>query len=375
MGKNNAKMIDPSVYLAAGVDPKTKKPLRLFETGLLKQIRAAFRIIDEQDAVNRYKWYNIPFELSSEEIERMLYYKGSLIAFVVDDKFYLTPYALSGTIDVYGRYNTVKPVPMSSGTEEDSAEEKRKREKDLDNISRLLSQLKLNVVKTPKDFEELKEEDLNNSAVILYDYTKQLSQTILPRFTLNEGFVNAESKIIPYMSTALLAGTGIKGLRVNDADAADETKRASAQIMESALNENLFVAMTAPVDFQELSDGSPLKSEEFLLALQSLDNIRKGTLGIENGGIFQKKAHKLESEQMGNESSVATVFQDGLSQRQHFCNIFNSIFGTNLWCMPGDAVLGQDVNLDGQAYDIDDGTAAGSDMGSEGGNDNGGDDI
>lgn len=370
MGKNNAKMIDPSVYLAAGVDPKTKKPLRLLDNGLKGQVRAAFRIIDEQDAVNRYKWYNIPFDLSSEEIERMLYYKGSLIAFNLNDKFYMTPYALEGTIDIYGRYNAVHPVPMASGTDEEKA-----KNKDLDYLANILSKLHLNIVKTPKDLDEMKEEDLDKSAVILYDYTKQLSQTILPRSTLNEGFVDAEAEILPYMTTALLAGTGIKGLRVNDADAAEETIRASAQIRNSALTKNLFVAMTAPVDFQELADGSPLKSEEFLLALQSLDNIRKGTLGIENGGIFQKKAHKLESEQMGNESSVATVFQDGLSQRQHFCNIFNSIFGTNLWCMPGDAVLGQDVNLDGQAYDIDDGTAAGSDMGSEGGNDNGGDDI
>ena len=216
MGKNNAKMIDPSVYLAAGVDPKTKKPLRLLDNGLKGQVRAAFRIIDEQDAVNRYKWYNIPFELSSEEIERMLYYKGSLIAFNLNDKFYMTPYALEGTIDIYGRYNSVHPVPMASGTEED-------KKRDLDAISNALSKLHLIVVKTPKDFEELREEDLDNSAVILYDYTKQLSQTILPRSALNEGFVDAEAEILPYMATALLAGTGIKGLRVNDADAAEET--------------------------------------------------------------------------------------------------------------------------------------------------------
>ena len=113
----------------------------------------------------------------------------------------------------------------------------------------------------------------------------------------------------------------------------------------------LFVAMTSKVDFQELSDGSPMKTEEYLLALQGVENLRKGTLGIENGGIFQKKAHKLESEQTGNESSVATVFQDGLSIRQYFCNVVNSIWGLDIWCEPSEAVIGQDLNLDGVVYD------------------------
>lgn len=363
---NKAKMIDPALYIAAGIDPKTMKPFRFAGDGFKGQAKIAFRIIDEQDAVNRYKWFNIPFDLSSEEIERMLYYKGSLCAFQVNDKFYLTPYALEGTIDVYGRYNQIHPVPMASGTDEE--------DKKLDTIANMLSKLKFKVVKTVKDFEDLTEEDLDNCAVILYDYTKQLAQNIVPRANLNDCFVDAEAEILPYMTTALLAGTGVKGMRVNDADAAEETMRASAQIRDSALSRKLYVALTSKVDIQELADGSPLKSEEYLLALQSLDNIRKGTLGIENGGIFQKKAHKLESEQNGNESSVATVFQDGLSQRQHFANIFNSIFGTQLWVMPADAVLGYDANMDGQAYDVDDGTQAGMEQ-DTGGFDNGENDI
>ena len=144
-------------------------------------------------------------------------------------------------------------------------------------------------------------------------------------------------------------------MRVNDADAAEETERASKQIKHSALTKKLFVAMTSTVEFQELAEGSPLKSEEFLLALQGIENVRKGTLGIENGGIFQKKAHKLQSEQTGNESSVATVYQDGLSIRQRFCNIVNSIWGTELWCEPSEAVIQEDINMDRDVNTVADG--------------------
>ena len=348
-----AKMFDIQTMIQAGIDPKTKLPVRLDLEGeeLKNEFRRAFRIIDEQDAVNRYKWFNLPCDLSSEELERMIYYKGQLCFFYYEalDKFYILPYALDGTIDFYGRFNSVHPIPFAVGT----TEEDKQKYKDMET---LLSTLRLKVIKDVVFEEDLTEDMLKNSCVLLHDYTKQLSQTILSRQSLNDCFVEMEAEIIPYLSTALLAGTGIQGMRVNDADAAEETERASKQVRNSALNKKLYVAMTSSVDFQELAGGSPLKSEEFLLALQGIDNIRKGTLGIENGGIFQKKAHKLESEQNGNESSVATVFQDGLSIRQRFCNIVNSIWGTEIWCEPSEAVIQVDLNGDGVDYDRDAGS-------------------
>ena len=349
-----AKMQDIKLILEAGIDPKTKLPVRLDLEGeeLKNQFRRAFRIIDEQDAVNRYKWFNLPCDLSSEELERIIYYKGQVCFFYFKelDKFFILPYALSGTIDFYGRYNKVHPIPFAIGTTERGSKE----EEEASRQASLLSTLNLDVIKDIiEDEEEITEEMLYNSCVLLHDYTKQLAQTIIPRQQINDCFVDIEAEIIPYLSTALLAGTGIKGMRVNDADAAEETERASKQIRHSALSKKLYVAMTSTVQFQDLAEGSPLKAEEFLLALQGVDNVRKGTLGIENGGIFQKKAHKLESEQTGNESSVATVFQDGLSVRQHFCNIVNSLWGLEIWCEPSEAVLGVDSNLDGVAYDRD----------------------
>ncbi|MBO7713214.1 MAG: hypothetical protein J6S85_06560 [Methanobrevibacter sp.] len=347
-----AKVIDPNLYKAAGVDPKTKKPDRVAEIALKEQFRKIFRIIDEQDAVNRYKWYNLPMDLSSEEVERLLYYKGQLCFFYFKEleKFFILPYALDGEIDFYGRYNHVHPVPFASGKDDNLSKEDAAR---AEQQRAILSTLKLKVIKEPLLEEEVSLEDFEGGCVLLHDYTKQLSQTIISRQALNECFIDLESDILPYLSTALLAGTGIKGMRVNDADAAGEAERASKQVKHSALTQKLYNAMTSSVEFQELSDGSPLKTEEFLLALQGVENIRKGSLGIENGGIFQKKAHKLESEQTGNESSVATVFQDGLSIRQRFCNIVNSVWGTEMWCEPAESMVNVDLNADGVMYNRD----------------------
>lgn len=351
MGKNNAKLPDIETLLQAGIDPKTRMPINLIGDAESDKndFRRLIRIIDEQDAINRYKWYNLPMNITSQLLERMLYFKGQLAFFYFDEleEFFILPFALDGTIDLYGRFNRIHPIPFAAGTTQ-TEKSLEKRQADL------LSTKKLIVIKEPKELEELELEDLKNSCVILYDYTPQLNvNNVVPRWLLQEPLIDSEAEILPYMQTALLAGTGIKGLRVNDANAAGEAEKASKQIRYSALARKLYVSMTSSVEFQELADGTPLKSEEYLLALQSLDNLRKSALGIENGGLFQKKAHQLQSEHVGNESSVQTIFQDGLTQRQAFCNIVNSIWGTDIWCMPSEAVLGVDDNLDGAVYDID----------------------
>ena len=350
MGKNKTPfMIDPSIYKQAGIDLKTGAPTRVVEgTNLKASMKKVMRLIDEQDAVNRYKWYNLPCNISSEELERLLYYRGQLCFFYFKElnEFYFMPYALDGSIDFYGRYNRIHPVPMSSGTEDD------KKVKELYESQRaLLSMLKLNVVKAIKPLDELKEEDLYNSTVLLWDYSRQLGELNIPRKDINDPLLDVIAEIPCFLRTALIASTGVKGMRVADGDAKDEVKVASAQVLKCALSGELATPITSAVEIQELFDGPTGKAQEYLLAMQALENFRLSTYGLENGGLFEKKAHKLETEQEMNDSTVGLVYADGLAIRQNFCNIVNSIWGTSIWCMPSESVLGGDVDGDGDAYD------------------------
>lgn len=45
---------------------------------------------------------------------------------------------------------------------------------------------------------------------------------------------------------------------------------------------------------------------------------------------------------------------DGLAIRQHFCNVFNSIFGTQMWCELSETVSKIDKNGDGELSDEQD---------------------
>ena len=351
---------DPLSYIRAGIDPVTGQPTRGGMYDLKSGMRKILRIIDQQDAVNRYKWYNIPMDLTSEEIETLLYYYGTLAFFYFKelDKFYLMPYTLNGHIDFYGRYNFITPVPIASTT--DSKEEKARYESQ----KKTLSALKLKVAKAPIDLEDLTLKDFEESAVILYDYSKQRSQIIIPRQQLNEAIIEVESDIIPFLRTSMIQAAGVRGMKVDDADTREEAERVSKQLYASALKGEIYSPFTAKIDVQELTEGTPVKSEEFLLTLQALENFRLGTYGIKNGGLFQKKAHELQDEANMNAGGTQTSFDDGLAWRQHFCNIVNSIWGCSMWCEPNEAVINLDVNSDGVAYDRDLGDKGGT---SEGG--------
>ena len=331
-------------YIAAGIDPKTSLPRKMggVEGRLKEELRKFIRVQDEQDAVNRYVWYNLPAGLSSQELERMLYYKGQLCFFYNEalNQFYFLPYALSGTIDLYGRFNTIHPVPMAEGTTTDEKQQ-------IKRIADWLSTLDLTVAHDIILPENLTYDHLLNSTVILRDYTNQLSQTLIPRQQLNDALVDLEADCPCFMRTALVSGTGVRGIRVNNEDEAFQVFEASKSINDAAIAGQKYLPMIGDgLDFQDFTDGSIAKAEEFLLAMQSLDNIRLSGYGIENGGIFQKQERKLVAEADMAAGSVSFALQDGLSQRQRFCDIVNSIWGLGLACEVSEIASGMDKNGD-----------------------------
>lgn len=332
-------MIDTQLHKQAGV-------CKTDMTNLKEDIRKFLRIIDEQTSVNRYKWFNLPCNLTSQELERLLYYRGQLCFFYLPttDEFYFLPYALNGSIDVYGRYRTVTPVPIADGLSNESKKQQ----------AELLGKLKLDVrygvlLDEPEDVEKY----IKESCVLLHDYTKQRSETIVPRQQVNEAILDVMSDCIPFMRTCLIKATGVAGWRVQDADQSESVKIAGRSMYKAALTGEPWVAVEGQIEFQDMAQGEVAKAEEFMLAMQSLDNLRLSSYGLDNGGLFEKKAHQLESEQAVNQVNVGLVYQDGLSIRQNFCNIVNSIYGLGIWCEASENASGVDMNGDGKAIDED----------------------
>lgn len=321
-GKNNAKLPDLKTLLIAGIDPKTKLPLRLDSDEKLKEaIKVALQRMDEQDAVNRYVWYNLPASLSSQELERLIYLRFDLVFFYIEelDEFYFMPYALNGGLDYYGRYVNVHPIPFTNGTD---------KEKDNQKIQAdYLSTINLKVY-YDIPIKDLTYEEVMHAGVILKDYTQEVGQSGLPSVALTRGIIDVMSDCFPFMRTALQNSTGVSGMRVNTQDEYSNVLAANKSINKAALNGEKYIPIVGAVEMQQLTGDTTGHAEEYLLAMQSLDNFRLSFYGLSNGGLFQKKSHMLEAEQKVNTGNVGLILQDGLAIRQRFCDIANAIFGT-----------------------------------------------
>lgn len=348
---NNAKLYDPSLLIQAGINPKTKLPHKMGDPSVIikDNINKQLRIMDEQEACNTFKWEYIPMNLSSQEIERLLYYKGQLAFFYLEElnEFYLLPYALSGGLDAYGRFKAIHPIPITSGSKDPNVI---KSEKSLaDYLSTKVFEVLYDVV-LPEDLVKDPDKYINRSCVLLHDYTKQMSETIIPRQILMDPLLDIMANCIPYMNTALQNSVGISGVKVQSEDESAQVMIASKSVQHGALTGEKWIPIQGGLDFQDLCTGTVTKPEEFLLAMQGLDNYRLSLHGITNGGLFQKKSHMLQSEQEMNAGSLNLVLADKLKNRQKFCDIVNSVWGVGIDCLPSEEIIQADFNGDGVLY-------------------------
>lgn len=339
-------IIDVNTIIQAGINPKTKLPYKMGGTDNPSKtdIKAALRVMDEQNAINRYTWFNVPKGLDSQLMERILYYRGQAAFFYMPEveTFFFLPYALSGTIDVYGRYTDITPVPFANGKVSGDGKDKP-----------WIQGLTRHCIYYPE--MEYSEESMRDNCVLLSDYSKQISQTVLPRERLQDPLLDMMANMPCYMNTALINSTGIQGMMVGAQDEQANVHVASQQVKDAALNGEKYIAMIGSPSTVDLGTNSGGSAEEFMRAMQSLDNLRLSLYGLDNGGMFQKNSHMLESEQAANGGNTDLIMQDGLTLRQHFCNIVNSIWPIGLWCEVSESAIQLDKNMDGEVSDEQDG--------------------
>jgi len=304
---------------------------------LFQDCRKQIRITDEQDAVNRGRWYNLPKNIDSHLLERMLYYRGQVAIFYTeeDDKWRILPYVGCGGIDEWGRLKKLKPLPFTGSAK-------------VDETKVFMPGLERKIIYDVK-LDDLTAEDFLEGAVILHDYTPQLSQYCIPRKELNESLCELEARCLPMLRTALTNSTGISGMRVNSPDEAYAVEIASKNLDEASLAGRKWIGIVGHQDFQGFDGSTPAQAEVFMQAMQSIDNFRLGTYGLDNGGLFQKKAHMLQTEENMNGGGPGTglILDDAIWNRQHFCDIANSIWGLSMFYEPAESATGQDMNADG----------------------------
>ena len=349
-------IFDPVPIIQAGIERAlrgAKAKSGNFAELVMPAFRMALRIKDEQNAVMRYRWYNLPGQITGELIERMLYYRGQLAFAYLDDvvdvfqgRFVILPYTLIGDsengsgLDEYARYKNIRLVPVS-GTEVVKLDNGQERESPL---SVLLSE---KVFKVQYDVVDhlLTIDDITGYAVILKDYTSQFAETNKPRCEINDPIVELEAHCFAYANTAMMNSTGVTGFRVPTEDEKGNVDEANKSVEDAALTGKKYIPVIGPIEFQDLAPGGLGKADEFMVMAQAIDNLRLSLYGIENGGLYQKKTYVNDSQTEMNGGQPSDVFHNGLMLRQKFCDIVNSIWGLGIWCEA--AEYHSQVDLDG----------------------------
>lgn len=354
---NNARMIDPSVYRQAGINPELiHRPScnNGVSTGITTPLKTnifhQLEIMDRETACNRFQWYNLPVGMSSQDLERMLYMKGNLAFFYLEElnQFFILPYAQQGGIDVYGRMVSIHPIPLATTGADDNKEKKAQIEAMINYFTQTNLEVQYDVV-LPEELLEDPDRYLTKSAVLLHDYTSEAwNGNVVPRQGIQTPLLDIMSNMIPYLNTTLMNSTGVSGVRVNNSDEALQVDLASNAVQGASLNGQKWVAMTGQLEFQDFPAKATIQASDFLQSLQALDNFRLSLYGLENNGVFEKKAHMLQDEQnMNAGGSTSLVLKDALDIRQRFCNIVNSIWGIGIWCEPAEQIMAMDMNGDG----------------------------
>jgi hypothetical protein len=312
--------------------------------GLIFGVKEELLEKDIQQFTTKGRWYNLPQGLDSDLIERILYYKGRGVLFYLKsiDRFYFLPFALNGSIDVYGRYLDVTPIIFGGSDDND---------KDKAFIDGLVKSPIYDVL-IP---EQLTNEILENGCVILNDRTQRRTQILKTRAQLQEPYISLEASMIALIRTALMNKVGVKGVKSSGPD--DSTKIIQASKSKWLYATAGFTYLPIENGFESLDIDSSTETniQEMLMGLNAIDNMRLDNLGIRNGGIFEKQGTILQTEADFGLSATQLIDDDATKNRQRFCNIVNSIWNLGIWYEPFSQVNEQEALKDqtgtNQMYD------------------------
>lgn len=330
-----------------------------------------FNMLREQNRIEileRYQWVNIPFGITADLIERILYYRGKGILYYNDniDKFQFLPFALNGNIDEYGRYLRCNTFPFVGVSDNPDKKKSRKSEplvyQDLDIVYDL-----------PYNEEMLKGIRKHKVVgIILNDSSLGIGQQNVIRYNYVTPILHLMATLMQIINAAMFGAADHNLLGVEN-----ESELVSVNQQIDAINQNIllgkrYTAIAGKLPITPLRTSNTTDLEGLFGTFNSLSNLLKSINGIANAGVFDKKAHLLQEEQRLNGSNSDDIYYNGLRLRQEFCLMVQAYYGYPIWCESkrGSTTAEQEDMMMGDEGDVDNTTTAPSNGGIDNGSNN-----
>lgn len=317
-------------------------------------IKASLRVRGQAQFNTRFIWKGLPSNIDSQQLERMLYYRGMLGMFWHEDYGFIilpvtqqarpveqkepTVYETS-SINFMGRWKFARAVPFNGGGEDDKTDggekqkEKEKRKEENRRLKLVLAEMGIKdvlwevpVVDNQDDAVRM----MKNCCVILYDYTPQISEIPQARQILENPFYDGQVELLKMIRTASFNSTGVQWVRVNNQAEADLMRDQFRVYDQMILNGVRYICISATTEIQESSTKSTAQMQEFWTSWQSLENLRQSCIGLGNDGMLQKSQYTNQMEMALDNIGNNPVLVDAWLQRVKFCTIANALWGTNI---------------------------------------------
>lgn len=334
-------MFDTNALLEAGL-PQNKKMMKygnaIDQNGnavtpnlLNKNLSydSLFNIMREQnkiETIERYMWVNVPFGLTADIIERLLFYRGKGVFYFNDKvgKFQFLPFALNGVIDEYGRYTKCNTLPF---TGVDTDEKKKKKTQSL-----VYENLEL-VYDLPYDEETFKKINQQKTfGIVLNDSSLSISQQPVIRYNYVKPVLHMMATLMQIINTAMFGNADHNLLQIENEGELDSVKTQIEAINQDILRGNRFTPIVGKLPITPLKTTNSADLEGLFNTFNSLNNFLKSITGVANAGVFDKKAHLLQDEQKLNGSNADDVYYNGLRLRQEFCLMVQAYYQYPIWC-------------------------------------------
>jgi hypothetical protein len=268
--------------------------------------------------LERFEWKNLPEELNADLIERVLYFRFKGALFKYNDKHYFLPFALSGTIDPYGRYELISPVLFTG--QFDTKSNKKEQLFLPGTVSNVKFSAKYALNQEPTEYD----------AVILTDSSLEVSQDWEPMNNIITPLIDQQLDILVLLNIDLVTSAKVFYIVAKDENQKEAIEAEFEGLDRQILEGKRVVVLTSSMELKELQGNANKDSARYMQSFQSIDNLRKEIIGLENGGQFQKMEHMTEMETEVNAGSGSAVLENALRMRKEFCALANKFFGLNI---------------------------------------------
>ena len=264
---------------------------------------------DLNQCCSRYVWKNLPNGLTSWNLERMLYFRGTLCGFKYGGLVYILPYCVKGGLNPYGMPSEVRPITYNGQAVQGK-----------DEFFSANFSLPVNV-----DGDETSEFD----AVLLYDALPWSAISKAPsRFFLNQIIIKEMSDVFARVNINVVVSNKKILIECKDPKQADVIRKE----LEIAFGSDCpFAVLTSPLDTNSIQSSNDYNADDLFNTIKNYDAIRCFMSGISSKGFgAEKKERLVTGELTGAEEEKDLILDMGYDLRKLFADQCNKKFGTNI---------------------------------------------